>query len=368
LGAVEVLEGSPHHSLEATIMARIRRPTAGPGRPKKWSEELVDLFLRVPKSYKERFDAERGPMSRTEYFVFVMDHTHKDIKEMGRRIAELEQKVALLEKELEQKNKIIVQKDKIIERQNRIIEEKDSKIIKLEEKVRNLEAQIEALKQGRSVRTYEEGKLLRALAEHAREGISWADLCAEVLDLRDEKKMRHLMKLAFNVKKADRDTYERVFYPKRTSPEFQKWVLVRPNRDGPVLLIDYELWPRDVYEVAEASKKAKAEAKANMVKRLKTGKAAERFIEMTFESIYRNYMEFIKARQGEKAKEYLEEKVPAILVEKVFPEIAPEEVRKAVLAVIQRHEEDWNEAFVSNLRRVVLKKAIPRPVEVKADV
>jgi len=71
-------------------MARVRRPTAGPGRPKKWPEELVDLFLRVPKSYKERFDAERGPMSRTEYFVFVMDHTHKDIKEMGRRIAELE--------------------------------------------------------------------------------------------------------------------------------------------------------------------------------------------------------------------------------------------------------------------------------------
>jgi len=150
-------------------MARVRRPTAGPGRPKKWSEELVDLFLRVPKSYKERFDAERGPMSRTEYFVFVMDHTHKDIKEMGRRIAELEHMVALLEKELEQKNKIIVQKDKIIERQNRTIEQ-------LEKKLEDCASKLFDCKNNKPKLASKWSKILLAIPKAVEEGLTWNDL------------------------------------------------------------------------------------------------------------------------------------------------------------------------------------------------
>jgi len=329
-----------------TEKGRKRKNRSGPGRPPVFDDPVYTAFW-MEREDKERLYEQKGTLPVGVYVGMLLRSKNAEKAVLMRKLAE---------------------KDKVIEEKDRRIEELEKLVERLQRENEKLRLENEALKQGRSVRTYEEGKLLRTLAEHAREGISWADLCAEVLDLRDEKKMRRLMSLAFNVKKADRNTYEKVFYPKRTSPEFQKWVLVRPNRDGPVLLVDYELWPRDVYEAAEASKKARAEAKANMVKKLKAGKAAERFIEMTFESIYRNYMEFIKARQGKKAKEYLEEKVPAILVEKVFPEIAPEEVRRAVLAVIQRHEEDWNEAFVSNLRRVVLKKAIPRPVEVKADV
>jgi len=107
-----------------------------------------------------------------------------------------------------------------------------------------------------------------------------------------------------------------------------------------------------------------------LVKKLKSGKSAERFIEMTFESIYRNYMDLIRQKRGKEAKEYLEKTVPE---EKVFPEILPDDLRRAVLTVIQRHEGEWNEAFVSNLRRVVLralKEAHSHaPVlEVKADV
>ena len=338
--------------LQGNKVSSMRIPARGPGRPRKWKSPLIQWRADIPLEDFEFAEEERTKLglSRAEFFHALLHHTNWSVVELHSENKKKDERIKELEKENSELKRLVER----LQREN--------------EKLR---LENEALKQGRSVRTYEEGKLLRTLAEHAREGISWADLCAEVLDLRDEKKMRHLMKLAFNVKKADRDTYERVFYPKRTSPEFQKWVLVRPNRDGPVLLIDYELWPRDVYEAAEASKKAKAEAKANMVKRLKRGKAAERFIEMTFESIYRNYMEFIRARQGKRAKEYLEETVPAILVEKVFPEIAPEEVRKAVLAVLQRREGDWNEAFVSNLRRVVLralKESQVAVLEVKADV
>ncbi len=154
-------------------MARVQRPTAGPGRPKKWPEELVDLFLRVPKSYKERFDAERGPMSRTEYFVFVMDHTHKDIKEMGRRIAELEQMVALLEKELEQKNKIIVQKDKIIERQNRTIEQ-------LEKKLEDCASKLFDCKNNKPKLASKWSKILLAIPKAVEEGLTWNDLMRDL--------------------------------------------------------------------------------------------------------------------------------------------------------------------------------------------
>lgn len=373
LGAVGVLEGPPHHSLEATIMARVRRPTAGPGRPKKWPEELVDLFLRVPKSYKERFDTERGLMSRTEYFVFVMDHTHKDIKEMGRRIAELEQKVALLEKELEQKNKIIVQKDKIIERQNRIIEEKDSKIIKLEEKVRNLEAQIEALKQGRSVRSYQDALKLKELAKHAREGVSWKALCAEVLGLRDEKKIKDLLKLAFVVRKNDRNRFPDKFYPKDIAEEFHGWILKRPETKV-ADIIDYELYREDTLKAAKAINKGEAVPE---VKPLKTGKAAERWLATFFEVVERQYMGLLNQKRGKEAKEFLEESVPTKL-EKVLQDIDPADWRRAVLAVLDeleaRAEGDGKlEAFVSNLRRVVLRalkeaESHAPVLEVKADV
>ena len=307
--------------------------------------------VTVEAEIKDEVDQFRGRLSYGKVFTLLWRLHKGEIKE-----------------ELENENLKIQ-----LEEKDRRIEELENLVERLEERIRKLEVELEKAKGERAVRTYEEGKLLRALAEHAREGISWADLCAEVLDLRDEKKMRRLMSLAFNVKKSNRNEYEKVFYPKRTAPEFQKWVLVRPNKEGPVLLIDYELWPRDVYEAAEEAKKARAEAKANMVKKLKSGKSAERFIEMTFESIYRNYMDLIRQKRGKEAKEYLEKTVPVILKEKVFPEVLPGDLRRAVLAVIQRHEGEWNEAFVSNLRRValrVLKEAHSHaPVlEVKADV
>ncbi len=154
-------------------MARVQRPTAGPGRPKKWPEELVDLFLRVPKSYKERFDSDRGPMSRTEYFVFLMDHTHKDIKEMGRRIAELEQMVALLKKELEQKDKIIAQKDKIIERQNKTIEQ-------LEKKLEDCASKLFDCKSNRPKLASKWSKILLAIPKAVEEGLTWNDLMRDL--------------------------------------------------------------------------------------------------------------------------------------------------------------------------------------------
>jgi len=336
-------------------MARVRRPTAGPGRPKKWPEELADLFLRVPKSYKERFDSDRGPMSRTEYFVFLMDYTHKDIKEMGRRIAELEQIVVLLKKELEQKDKIIAQKDKIIERQNKIIEEQDLKILKLKEKVKNLEDQLEALKQGRSVRSYQDARMLKALAEKAREGVSWKALCAEVLGLRDENKIKRLLKLAFVVKKDQHNKFPDRFYPKDIAEEFHGWVLKRPGAKADI--IDYVLYREDTLKAAKGLAVGEAaKEKAPEVKPLKSGKAAERWLATFFEVVERQYMGLLNQKRGKDAKKYLEEKVPEKL-EKVLAEIDPEDWQRAVTEVLEQLEagNEREEAFVSNLRRVVFR-------------
>ncbi len=226
------------------------------------------------------------------------------------------------------------------------------------------------LKGEKPARTYNEGKLLRQLAEHAREGISWADLCAEVLDIRDDKKMKRLMQLAFEVKTTKKNTYATRFYPKRTAPEFKGWVLVRPEKsDGPVLLIDYVLYREDTLKAAKGLVVGEAvKEKVPEVKPLRTGKAAERWIEVFFEVVHREYVSLIDQKRGKDAKKYLEEMIPEKL-EKVLADIDPTDWRRAVLAVLEEHEEDWGDVFVSNLRRVIMRTlSTTKPLEVKADV
>lgn len=108
---------------------------------------------------------------------------------------------------------------------------------------------------------------------------------------------------------------------------------------------------------------------------MKTGKAAERWLEMFFEVVHRNYMDLINQKRGKDAVKYLEEAVPEKL-EQVLQDIDPADWRRAVLAVLDELEaraegDERYEVFVSNLRRVVLRalnEFYAKPAEVKADV
>lgn len=334
----------------------MRIPARGPGRPRKWKSPLIQWRADIPLEDFEFAEEERTKLglSRAEFFHALLHHTNWSVVELHSENKKKDERIKELEKENSELKRLVER----LQREN--------------EKLR---LENEALKQGRSVRTYEEGKLLRALAEHAREGISWADLCAEVLDLRDEKKMKRLMGLAFDIKTTKKNTYATKFYPKRTAPEFKGWVLVRPEKsDGPVLLIDYELYREDTLKAAKAINKGEAVPE---VKPLKTGKAAERWLATFFEVVERQYMGLLNQKRGKEAKEFLEESVPTKL-EKVLQDIDPADWRRAVLAVLDeleaRAEGDGKlEAFVSNLRRVVLRalkeaESHAPVLEVKADV
>lgn len=339
---------------------RYAGPRTGTGRPRKWDEPTIHVSMRLPYSVLQQIDEMTRPgISRTDVIVsLVQAASNAEVAKYILRIKELEM---TLKQEREEKQALLNALDR--ERQARERAEKEAEAWK---------QKYYELKGEKPAHSYNEGKLLRMLAEHAREGVSWADLCAEVLDLRDEKKMKRLMQLAFNVKTTGRNTYATEFYPKRTAPEFKGWVLKRPEREGPVLLIDYELYREDTLKAAKGLAVGEAVAeKVPEVKPLKSGPAAERWIEITLEVIYHEYMEFIGARQGKRAKEFIEVEAQS-RIERTLEAVDPADARRAAFAVLEKHEADWNEAFISNMRRVLTRILntghYARPLEVKADV
>ncbi|NJE84338.1 hypothetical protein E3E23_00555 [Thermococcus sp. CX2] len=331
----------------------MRIPARGPGRPRKWNSPLVQWRADIPQEDYELAEEERLKLglSRAEWFHWMLRHVKLDVMELIAKVKHQEEYIKQLEKE-----------------NQALLEEREKLLARIE----RLELEIEALKQGRSVRSYQDALKLKELAKHAREGVSWKALCAEVLGLRDEGKIKDLMKLAFVVRKNERNTWPARFYPKDIATEFHGWVLVRPKDRQVADIIDYELYRGDTLKAAKGLAVGEAvKEKIPEVKPLKSGPAAERYLEMAFEVIYHEYMNYIATKQGKKAKEFIEEKVPPRL-ERTFQDIDPADARRAAFAVLEKHESDWNEAFVSNLRQVLTRilnaGQYARPLEVKADV
>ncbi|NJD99509.1 hypothetical protein E3E26_06890 [Thermococcus sp. LS1] len=331
----------------------MRIPARGPGRPRKWNSPLVQWRADIPQEDYELAEEERLKLglSRAEWFHWMLRHVKLDVMELIAKVKHQEEYIKQLEKE---KQALLEEREKLLAR------------------IERLELELEALKQGRSVRSYQDALKLKELAKNAREGVSWKALCAEVLGLRDEGKIKDLMKLAFVVRKNERNTWPGKFYPKDIAEEFHGWVLMRPKDRQVADIIDYVLYREDTLKAAKGLAVGEAaKEKVPEVKPLKSGPAAERYLEMAFEVIYHEYMNYITTKQGKKAKEFIEEKVPPRL-ERTFQDIDPADVRRAAFAVLEKHESDWNEAFVSNLRRVLTRilnaGQYARPLEVKADV
>jgi len=329
-------------------------PRTGTGRPRKWNEPTGHISLRLPLSTIQKIDDMTRPgVSRTDVIVALVDSASN---------------VQVAEYILQ--NKVLTEENEKLKKEN---EELKRLVERLQRENEKLRLENEALKQGRSVRSYQDALKLKELAKHAREGVSWKALCAEVLGLRSEKKIKELLKLAFVVKKNDRNRFPDKFYPKDIAEEFHGWVLKRPETKV-ADIIDYELYREDTLKAAKAVAKGEAVPE---VKPLKTGKAAERWLATFFEVVERQYMSLLNQKRGKEAKEFLEESVPAKL-EKVLQDIDPADWRRAVLAVLDELETRATgdrklEAFVSNLRRVVLRalkeaESHAPVLEVKADV
>jgi len=317
-------------------------PRTGTGRPRKWNEPTELIALRLPLSTLRKIDEMTRPgVSRTDVIVSLVESaSNVEIAKLLLHIQKLERENQLLKKE---KQALLEEREKLLTR------------------IEKLELENQALKQGRSVRSYQDALKLKELAKNAREGVSWKALCAEVLGLRDEGKIKDLMKLAFVVRKNERNAWPSKFYPKDIAIEFHGWVLKRP--DAKVAdIIDYVLYREDTLKAAKGLAVGEA-AKEEVpeVKPLKTGVEAERWIQMFFEVVKGEYMSLLKQRQGNRAKELLEKDLPPKL-ERVLQDVDPAEWRRAVLAVLDamsaRAEAEGDEkleTFVSNLRRVALR-------------
>ena len=320
-------------------------------RPQKLRNPRA-IVLHVEADLKEEWDKLRGRMSWGEFFT-AWYLRQREVINATVKIEALEREKKSLQKENEEL-------EKLVER--------------LQKENEKLRLQIETLKQGRSVRSYQDARMLKALAEKAREGVSWKALCSEVLSLRDENKIKRLLKLAFVVKKDQHNRFPDRFYPKDIAEELHGWVLKRPGAKADI--IDYVLYREDTLKAAKGLVVGEAvKEKVPEVKPLKTGVEAERWLQMFFEVVKGEYMSLLKQKQGKRAKELLEKDLPPKL-ERVLQDIDPEDWRRAVLAVLDamsvRAEGDEKlETFVSNLRRVVLRALNAyhsKPLEVKADV
>jgi len=314
----------------------MRIPARGPGLPRKWKSPLIQWRTDIPLEDFEFAEEERTELglSRAEFFHLMLHQTNWSVAELYADNKKKDERI----KELEKENSEL----------KRLVE-------RLQERIEKLELENQALRQGRSVKSYQDALKLKELAKNAREGVSWKALCAEVLGLRDERKIKDLLKLAFVVKKDLNNRFPDRFYPKDIAEEFHGWVLKRP--DAKVAdIIDYELYREDTLKAAKAIQTGEA---VPQVKPLKSGKAAERWLATFFEVVERQYMSLLDQGRGKDAKRYLEEAIPEKL-EKVLQDIDPEDRRRAVLAVLEEMEAQAEgnaraEAFVSNLRRVALR-------------
>ena len=327
---------------------RYTGPRTGTGRPRKWDEPTIHVSMRLPYSILQQIDEMTRPgISRTDVIVsLVQAASNAEVAKYLLRIKELEM---TLEQEREEKQSLLEEREKFLAR------------------IEKLELENQALKQGRSVRSYQDALKLKELAKNAHDGVSWKALCAEVLGLRDEGKIKDLMKLAFVVRKNERNTWPVRFYPKDIATEFHGWVLARPKDRQVADIIDYELYREDTLKAAKGLAVGEAVAeKVPEVKKLKSGQAAERWVEMFFEVVYRDYMALINQKRGKEAKKFLEDEILQKL-DKVLADIDPADWYRAILAVLEAHEEEWGDVFVSNLRRVVMR-TLSKPVEVMSDV
>ncbi|MBO8175212.1 MAG: hypothetical protein H0Z18_08135 [Thermococcus sp.] len=189
-------------------------PVRGPGRPKKWDKPLRQWRADIPEDDYDFIEDTRTRLglSRAEFLHMILHQANVNLLELQAKIKHLEEALNQLEKE---KQALLEEREKLLDR------------------IEKLQLQIQALKLG-SKTVVRDAIKLKAIAEKIEEGKSWKEVCA-LAGFRDEDKIRDYLKLAFNIRKNDRDEWPEVFKPKDIVEEFQGWVLVKPSEKADII-------------------------------------------------------------------------------------------------------------------------------------
>ncbi|GEM_PF-5704775 len=111
-----------------------KRVKAGPGRPKKWPEDLVPFSIHIPKSYKDKFHEARGNIPASEFFVMMMDHANYNVLELAKEVREWKNRAIELEKEnlkVKEENTRLKQENEKLLKENIALKE-ENKALKAE--------------------------------------------------------------------------------------------------------------------------------------------------------------------------------------------------------------------------------------------
>lgn len=131
------------------IRKRIQQPPAGPGRPRKYGEDLKKFQTAVPESLMNKLKdmKEKLGVSFAELLLWLVEHVNWSVLELQAKIQKLEKQIQELLYQLEEKDKIIAQKDKIVVRQNKLIEELHGKIERVLQQNEKLRVENQALRE-----------------------------------------------------------------------------------------------------------------------------------------------------------------------------------------------------------------------------
>jgi|Deesub1362B_J571_1020462.scaffolds.fasta_scaffold00137_66 hypothetical protein len=192
-------------------------------------------------------------------------------------------------------------KIEVLERENK---EKDKRIEELEALVERLQQEAEkwrlkyeAAVKGVSISSIsKEAERFKLIAEKVQEGKSWKQVCIEV-GIRNEAKMRELLKIAFNIY----DEYGKIaetFTPRDSVPEFKAWTLLKDGKG----MLDYVFVPKGQEKAFKKLKEAEQEIKEKKVTKIHDP-AAE--VTSTLKEWHRTYLSYLRDGKEKQAMDFL---------------------------------------------------------------
>lgn len=268
---------------------RIQRRTAGPGRPRKYGEDLKRFQAPIPEStYDKLYELkEKLGISFAELLSWLLEHAKWELLELKAKIKHLEEYIKQLEKE---KQALLEELER--ERQAREKAEKEAEYWKQQY------YELKDKMKGKAAVSSRSTKIINALVKVIEEGKTWSECMSEIgIEFPEEQK--GLLEKMFVI----HDEYGNiadVFYPLKTLRKLQGWVLVKGKESG---IVNYVFTREDTLKVAQQLKKANA--KKTKVKRVVSPEKAKQEIEQKLSTWVRIYERDLLEGRTKAAMEYL---------------------------------------------------------------
>jgi len=308
---------------------RIQRRTAGPGRPRKYGEDLKRFQAPIPEStYDKLYEMkEKLDISFAELLSWLLEHAKWELLELKAKIKHLEEYIKQLEKE---KQAFLEELER--ERQAREKAEKEA------EYWRQQYYELKDKMKGKAAVSSRSTKIINALVKVIEEDKTFADTMIEI-GIEHPQEQLAILKDLF-ITKDEHGNIADVFYPLRTLKKLKGWVLVKGKEPG---MVNY-IWSREeTLKVAQQLKKARAQFVVNVKEDIKErlsnwADIYERFLSRDPNAASEYLLKVLNKGLPELIKEYSFETVEKVILSnprfsEIFGSLLPSLKKKAILEV-----------------------------------